>query len=99
MTCTHCELSTSHSFTVRSQLALTRRLPSGAKANPRTRLVCPDRRARQVAVCVFCSSHRTPFRGETRHWPVRLIDTPFSPPKRDFGGEKRRDPNLPDSVL
>ena len=34
-------LSTSHSFTVRSQLPLARVRPSGAKASPVTQVVCP----------------------------------------------------------
>src|SRR5256885_1202762 len=50
-------LATSHSLTVRSQLALARVLPSGEKASPRTRLLCPAMIATQVAGCVFCISH------------------------------------------
>src|SRR5438874_13763896 len=39
----------SHSLTLPSQLALARRLSSGAKASPHTQLLCPTRLSTQVA--------------------------------------------------
>src|SRR5256885_9383740 len=50
-------LATSHSLTVRSQLALARVVPSGEKASPRTRLECPAMTETQAAGWPFCTSH------------------------------------------